>query len=79
MIEEKKLYESTFYTAKNMAQFSPLALSLMKNNLNNSNEINFIEALDKEAACLIDTARSNDHKEGVKAFMEKRNPNFKGD
>ena len=79
IIGEKKLYESTFDTAKNMAQFSPLALSLMKNNLNNSNEINFIEALDKEAACLIDTARSNDHKEGVKAFMEKRNPNFKGD
>ena len=79
IVEEKKLYESTFDTAKNMAQFSPLALSLMKNNLNNSNEINFIEALDKEAACLIDTARSNDHKEGVKAFMEKRNPNFKGD
>ena len=79
IVEENKLYESTFNTAKNMAQFSPLALSLMKNNLNNSNEINFIEALDKEAACLIDTARSNDHKEGVKAFMEKRNPNFKGD
>ena len=79
IVEEKKLYESTFDTAKNMAQFSPLALSLMKNNLNSCNEINFIEALDKEAACLIDTARSNDHKEGVKAFMEKRNPNFKGD
>ena len=79
IVEEKKLYESTFDTAKHMAQFSPLALSLMKKNLNNSNEINFIEALDKEAACLIDTARSNDHKEGVNAFMEKRNPNFKGD
>ena len=78
IVEEKELYEATFNAAKNMARFSPLALSLMKKNLNNSNELNFIEALDKEAACLIDTARSNDHKEGIKAFVEKRKPKFTG-
>ena len=78
IVEEKELYETTFNAAKNMAQFSPLAPSLMKKNLNNSNELNFIEALDKEAACLIDTAQSNDHKEGIKAFVEKRKPKFTG-
>jgi enoyl-CoA hydratase/carnithine racemase len=78
IIEEKELYEATFDAARNMARFSPLALSLMKKNLNNSNELNFIESLNKEAACLIDTARSNDHKEGIKAFVEKRKPKFTG-
>ena len=78
MVEEKELYEASFNTAKNMAQFSPLALTYMKKNINKANEINFLEALDNEASALISTSRSNDHKEGVKAFIEKRKPSFKG-
>ena len=78
IVEEKELYEAAFNTAQNMAQFSPLALTYMKKNINKANEINFLEALDNEASALISTSRSNDHKEGVKAFIEKRKPSFKG-
>ena len=78
IVEEKELYKAAFNTAQNMAQFSPLALTYMKKNINKANEINFLEALDNEASALISTSRSNDHKEGVKAFIEKRKPSFKG-
>ena len=78
IVEEKELYEAAFNTAQNMTQFSPLALTYMKKNINKTNEINFLEALDNEASALISTSRSNYHKEGVEAFIEKRKPSFKG-
>ena len=74
---EDLLKDSLEY-AKMVGSFSPLAIKAMKKNINNSAEINLVEALDQEAIDLIKVSKSKDHKEGVSAFVEKRKPSFTG-
>ena len=74
---EDLLKDSLEY-AKMVGSFSPLAIKAMKKNINNSAEINLVEALDQEAVDLIKVSKSKDHKEGVSAFVEKRKPSFTG-
>ncbi|MDA0791642.1 MAG: enoyl-CoA hydratase [Proteobacteria bacterium] len=50
----------------------------MKENLNQSSHVEFRTMLDKEAVSHLRCAQTEDHKEGVAAFMEKRSANFKG-
>lgn len=54
------------------------AIGLMKKMLNKSNTSSLDEMLDYEAYCQEIAGRSDDHREGVQAFMEKRKPNFNG-
>lgn len=54
------------------------AIGLMKKMLNKSHTSSLDEMLDYEAYCQEIAGRTDDHKEGVQAFMEKRKPNFLG-
>jgi 2-(1,2-epoxy-1,2-dihydrophenyl)acetyl-CoA isomerase len=54
------------------------AIALMKKMLNKSFNANLDEMLEYEAYCQEIAGRSNDYKEGVAAFNEKRKPVFKG-
>ena len=61
-----------------MAQMPTKALGLTKKLLNASFNNTLEQQLALESKLQIQAAKSNDYKEGVSAFVEKRKPNFKG-
>jgi len=50
----------------------------MKANINLATHTDFRSLLDREAETHLRCGQTNDHKEGVRAFLEKRAPNFTG-
>jgi 2-(1,2-epoxy-1,2-dihydrophenyl)acetyl-CoA isomerase len=55
-----------------------IALRYMKRNLNNAEEGGLEQLLDAEVQRLIRAYMTEDHKEAVRAFLDKRPPVFKG-
>ena len=66
--------ECTDYFAKAPTR----AIGIIKKMLNKSTVANLDEMLDYEAYCQEIAGSTQDHQEGVKAFLEKRRPNFSG-
>ncbi len=64
--------------ASRIANGPTLAYTYMKANLNLAVTHEFPELLDREALGQALTGRTEDHREAVKAFLEKREPTFKG-
>jgi 2-(1,2-epoxy-1,2-dihydrophenyl)acetyl-CoA isomerase len=60
------------------AQAPTKAIGLMKKMLNKSTSSDFESVIDYEAYCQEIAGNSYDNKEGVKAFIEKRKPQFTG-
>ncbi|MBS1624027.1 MAG: enoyl-CoA hydratase/isomerase family protein [Bacteroidetes bacterium] len=65
-------------TAKQIAAKSPIAVRLAKESVNNAYETTLDEGLQFERKNFYLTFASEDQKEGMKAFVEKRAPDFKG-
>lgn len=74
---EMYLYDAV-QLAKEISQQSPLAVRLAKEAINRSFESSLEEGLHFERKNFYLTFASDDQKEGMKAFIEKRKPNYRG-
>ena len=79
VVPDDQLQKSTMELAKQIASGPPIAIGYMKENINKALELDLRGALAQEADRLMRCAETNDHKEAVRAFMEKRTPVFNGD
>jgi len=64
--------------ASRIAERSPIALRMAKEAVKTAARMNLREGLDRETDLFSLTFGSEDKAEGVRAFLEKRKPNFKG-
>lgn len=65
-------------TAEKIAKFSPISLSLAKEAVNSAYDLGLHQGLEYEKKLFWSTFATEDRKEGMSAFVEKRQANFKG-
>lgn len=78
VVKKEDLDSEVLALAEHYANAPTKAIGLMKKMLNKSYNSTLDEALDYEKYCQEIAGSSNDYKEGVAAFLEKRKPDFKG-
>jgi enoyl-CoA hydratase len=74
----QELEARTMELANKIAEKSPVALSMAKTSVKNAARSNLREGLDREVDLFALCFSSEDKEEGVRAFLEKRKPEFKG-
>ena len=70
--------EEALKLARRIASQPPLAVSLIKQAVRKAQDLSLAEGLDFERQCFHLLFASEDQKEGMLAFQEKRSPQFKG-
>lgn len=70
--------EEALVLAKEINALAPLAVKMVKKNFQHAHEKGLDEVLSREKFVQRFLGFSEDYKEGVSAFLEKRKPNFKG-
>jgi enoyl-CoA hydratase len=73
-----ELEAKTMEMASKIAEKSPVALAMAKAAVKNAARMNLREGLDAEIDLFALCFSSQDKEEGVRAFLEKRKPEFKG-
>ena len=73
---DESLHAETAAFAARLAAGPREALALMKRNLERALTSDFLSALDQEAELLVQATATEDHREAVRAFIEKRPPRF---
>ncbi|MGI8642004.1 MAG: enoyl-CoA hydratase-related protein [Pyrinomonadaceae bacterium] len=78
VVPAENLMDEALQMAKKLALAPTGAIGRIKRMLNATFSNDLTAQLDLEATCQIESGKSEDFKEGVQAFFEKRQPNFTG-
>ncbi len=78
LVDEAALQDEAFKLARSLAAGPSIALGYIKDNLDEAFDLSHAEAIDREAERMMRTQGTEDHKEAVRAFVDKRAPVFKG-
>ncbi len=78
VVPQEELHDFTFGLASRMADKSPVALGLAKESIKNAGRMGVREAMERETDLFCLAFTSDDKREGVSAFMDKRKADFKG-
>jgi 2-(1,2-epoxy-1,2-dihydrophenyl)acetyl-CoA isomerase len=78
LVADAELEAQTQALARRLADGPPLTYRFMKKNLNAAVDGNLDQILDMEATHMVLSSLTSDQREAVKAFMEKRKPQFSG-
>ncbi|MBP05955.1 MAG: crotonase [Chloroflexi bacterium] len=76
--DEDTLEEKTMEIATLIAEKSPFAVERAKKSVKLASNTTMKKGLKKEQELFVECFKSNDGKEGISAFIEKRKPEFKG-
>jgi enoyl-CoA hydratase/carnithine racemase len=78
VVSDAELRETAFVLARSLADGPSIALAYMKDNFDHAVTSDFLGSMDQEAENMVRSARTGDHKEAVRAFIDKRKPVFSG-
>jgi enoyl-CoA hydratase/carnithine racemase len=78
VVPDAEMREAAFALAKSLAEGPSIALARIKDNLDHAVSSDFLDSMDQEAENMVRSARTTDHKEAVRAFIDKRKPTFSG-
>ena len=78
VVPPEKLMEAARATARRFMKNGPVAVALVKASVNNGLGIDLKRALFLESELEATAFSTEDRKEGMTAFLEKRKPDFKG-
>jgi len=78
VVDDEKLAESATELATHLAKQPTEALANIKELVHTAFDYSLNEQLERERKAMQHLGRSEDYREGVASFMEKREPNFKG-
>lgn len=77
VVPRDELQARALEKAKVLADGPTSAFAGMKDNLRHASAADFLTALDHEARNMVESAATMEHKEAVRAFVEKRSPKFR--
>ena len=78
VVPRERLMDRAFQLAERLAENGPLAMRKIKESVIRSSGVSLEEGYAIEDALVRDVMKSEDAREGPRAFMEKRKPNFTG-
>jgi enoyl-CoA hydratase/carnithine racemase len=78
VVADAELRDVAFALARSLAAGPLQAFAGMKDNLDHALTTDLLDSMDQEAACMVRSTRTTDHKEAVRAFVDKRKPGFVG-